>query len=198
MASQHWPRPGTCMREASPLGKRRSSNTRSAQRRKGTSLLARSSRSTPIKADSRRVSRQPTLIRSSPRTGAISPPAKGPESTSCRVREGCRPSGSGTWWPANRQRRVPSARARATRRDPADWLRSHSADRPYSISTTISRRLQMNPDEERPTDAMSSRVPGPDEEGPDAMSSRVPEPDEEGPGAPGPEEEGGDAMASRA
>ena len=41
-----------------------------------------------------------------------------------------RPSGSGTCWPVNRQRRVPSVRGSATRRDPADWLRSRGADRP--------------------------------------------------------------------
>ena len=43
----------------------------------------------------------------------------------------------------------------------------------YSTSTTISRGLHVNADEDRPTDAMSSRVPGPDEEGPDPMASRA-------------------------
>jgi hypothetical protein len=42
----------------------------------------------------------------------------------------------------------------------------------------------MNAHEEHPTDAMASRVPGPDEEGPDAMASRAPGPDVAQPTAP--------------
>jgi hypothetical protein len=211
------------MKEASPLGERRSSNTRSAQRRKGTSLQARSSRSTPIKADSRRVSRKPTLVRGSPRTEVISLPAKGREFASGGVLDGCRHSGSGTYWPANANVGRPSAR-RARRRDRVDWLRSRRAGRTGAIHDyeRIGRlkRIEMKaheehaaaegpeatasqvpgPDEEGP-DAMTSRVTGPDKEGSDAMASRVPGPDEEGPEAmasqvPGPDEEGPEAMAS--
>jgi hypothetical protein len=120
-----------------------------------------------------------------------------------------RPSGSGRWWPLNRQRRVAEGPSRHMTRSGRLAQIAQSRSNPLHIHSELIGRLkrfEMNAHEKHAAaeapGAMSSRVPGPDEEGPGAMSSRVPGPDEEGPDAmssrvPGPDEEGPDAMSSR-